>query len=620
MSLSKNFPTTNPSLVLDFINNQRLDPRITFVRATPATYYDGVTQALAEQNLLLQSQSLAAGSWSALGVTLSDNVTTAPDGTSTASRITEAATTGEHYTAQTLSTFDGGVFTYSVYLRKGSLATAPDWVQLACGGTNSGYFTVNLATGAAGNTSGFASTVITNIGSGWYRVSVTATVGTSAISFWVGFTNNTNAASRAPSYTGVTTSDVFAWGAQVEKRSSPAAYTATTTQSITNYIPVLLTAAAGVARFDSNPVSGQSLGLLIEQARTNILTYSADFANASWTKDGATIGSNSIIAPDGTLTGDKLIATTAVNVRHIVFKIQSTVASSTNTFSCYAKAGEYQFLALSLIQGSNSSGMLFIFNLTDGTFAQNGAIGGYTGVVATSTSVGNGWYRCAITFTNAGATADYFIIAPSPSATPSTEPFYRTPAYTGNGFSGIYIWGAQLEQGNPNTTFPTSYIATTATVAARNYDDAKLTGTNFSSWWNRNEGSAFIEYQFYGQALNGGALWTQTAGDQRLLWSPSQPFIRGSGTNTQSAFIVPVNTVARAASAYSAITNETAQSTNGATTVVRTDYNGQISRDYTNVSILDSGAGGNVSLGWVRRLMYYPERLTDTQLQNLTKF
>jgi hypothetical protein len=56
MAIASLYPTIKPSLNLDFANTKLLDSRITFTRSTTATYYDGVTTAVAEQNLLLRSQ------------------------------------------------------------------------------------------------------------------------------------------------------------------------------------------------------------------------------------------------------------------------------------------------------------------------------------------------------------------------------------------------------------------------------------------------------------------------------------------------------------------------------------------------------------------------------------
>jgi hypothetical protein len=64
--------------------------------------------------------------------------------------------------------------------------------------------------------------------------------------------------------------------------------------------------------------------------------------------------------------------------------------------------------------------------------------------------------------------------------------------YTGDGYSGIYIWGAQLEAG----AFPTSYIKTEASQVTRSADSASMTGTNFSEWYRQDEGTVYVCSQF----------------------------------------------------------------------------------------------------------------------------
>ena len=91
MTASALYPNLRPSLLLDFANSRQLDPRITFIRSTTATYYDGVTTAKAEENLFQYSQELDNAYWSKFLGTFSANSTTAPDGTSTADTFTEGS-------------------------------------------------------------------------------------------------------------------------------------------------------------------------------------------------------------------------------------------------------------------------------------------------------------------------------------------------------------------------------------------------------------------------------------------------------------------------------------------------------------------------------------------------
>lgn len=77
---------------------------------------------------------------------------------------------------------------------------------------------------------------------------------------------------------------------------------------------------------------------LIEQAPYNLLQRSEEFNNAIWTKStGATIVSNSVIAPNGTLTADTLVFSTTVGSR-VEQGINLLSSIGNYTFSFYAKS------------------------------------------------------------------------------------------------------------------------------------------------------------------------------------------------------------------------------------------------------------------------------------------
>jgi hypothetical protein len=87
MSISQNYGNTNPSLLLNFAAVKKLDPRITYARASEARYYDGKTVAKAEENLFLYSQDFDSAAWPKTSATVTANSTTAPDGTATADTV-----------------------------------------------------------------------------------------------------------------------------------------------------------------------------------------------------------------------------------------------------------------------------------------------------------------------------------------------------------------------------------------------------------------------------------------------------------------------------------------------------------------------------------------------------
>ena len=142
--------------------------------------------------------------------------------------------------------------------------------------------------------------------------------------------------------------------------------------------------------------------------------------------------------------------------------------------STYAKAAERRNFIIFHESGSTANRAGVQANL------QTGTISNYTtgsGTVNNSfiSNIGNGWYRCIAIGTASAVTGVYFNI--SNTATQL--------AYSGDGTSGIYLWGAQLEAGS----FATSYIPTVASQVTRAADVAVMTGTNFSSWYNQSEGT-----------------------------------------------------------------------------------------------------------------------------------
>jgi hypothetical protein len=194
----------------------------------------------------------------------------------------------------------------------------------------------------------------------------------------------------------------------------------------------------------------------------NIAIQSQTLGNASWTKSGATVTDNAATAPDGTSTADEVIES-ATNAPHNVYQTLSTniVNLFTYTWSIYCKANTRSFVALQLaIDASGNDRYTVVFDLSNGTVSDTTTKGVLAGAANSITSVGSGWYRCAVTATVEDTTI-YPVVALSNSGTPSYDGTSYLPTYNGDGTSGAYFWGAQLNRG----TIATPYLATT--TAAR---------------------------------------------------------------------------------------------------------------------------------------------------------
>jgi len=576
--------SVRPSLLLDFANTKTLDPRITFTRASTGTFYDGKTVAKAEENFLLYSQTFdEAGYWSANGVTVTANATTAPDGTTTAEAAYETATTAPHRIFKTnfatVSTSLPHVF--SVYAK----AITTDRFVFRTGAMNSDTDLVRFdltAVTATNIGAGATSSSITSVGSGWFRCVVVFTPTATTGSFYIGLVDSSNNLS----YAGNTSNGLFLWGAQAEQRSSVTAYQVTTTAPITNYIPALQSAASGVARFEHNPITGESLGLEIEEQRTNLLTYSSDYSNAAWTKTNSTIAANSVIAPDGTLTGAVLTGN-STSGQHLLSQLYSSVGSG-KTISVFAKAGTNNFLQ---IYTDFVATDFANFNLSTGAVGTVGSTAS-----ATITPVGNGWYRCTVT--TGSASSQYVNFHIITSAT-SVRAEFNTLT------TSLSLWGAQLEAG----AFATSYIPTVASQVTRSPDSATMTGTNFSSWYRADEGS------FYGEFITirtGAGLLGDQTGSSAILYSNSRDLLTFNGTNGAAATNSYTSNIPfKGAVSYSA---------SGRSVTLNAGTVGTSTGLMQNITTFTIGrAFSSIYLnGNIKKVAYYPLRLTNAELQGLT--
>ncbi len=599
MAVAFNFPAIRPSLNLDFANARALDPRITFSRASAATYYDGKTVAKAEENLWFPSAPIPSGGTATINTA---NAGTAPDGTQTAGFSAPDSTTANHLTGYKAVQLVAAEQVFSFY------AKAAGYESIRVGDPSSSrmYASFDLSALSVTNTGGvsYVSAGISDIGNGWRRcwIKFNLTGAASASSISATPFPTGGAVNGYGQFTGAGdgVSGAYLWGFQLEQRSQVTAYTPTTTQPITNYIPVLQTALAGVPRFDHNPMTGESLGLLVEEQRTNLLTYSEQFSNAAWTKNSCSIAANTLIAPDGTLSADKVIEDLSSPVSHDVRVVGTQVTEY--TVSVYAKAGERKWLKI-----TNATGGV-CFDLG------NGVVGSYAGTGAGSAAifnVGNGWYRCSVKLPSITSGA-MCLIGPTPND--------ATLNYAGDGVSGVYIWGAQLEAG----AFPTSYIKTDASQVTRAADSAQMTGSNFSSWYQQGEGSLIAEARnIVGATVFSTAVLTD---DQALQTNNRLAlFNRPSGVSGACALISYGNSeqisngfifkeINKIAIAYK--NNDVTAALNGSTSTQ--DILANIPA-FTKLRIGQLTAGSDFfATQTIKRLTYYPKRLTDAQLQALT--
>jgi hypothetical protein len=342
------------------------------------------------RNLLTRTEEFNDAAWVKSESTVTANADTAPDGTLTADNATPTGATP--IVRQTHTTSIAGAYTGTIWLRSA---------------TNTNV-TISLRPTGAGS----PLSVVCAVTPIWQRFSInfTAVAGVTNIQFWV------EQFSQA----------ILIWGAQLELGS-----TATPYQRITSSWEATI---PGNHFIQSSLASRPVLGRNPITGTRNLLTRTEEFNDAVWGKNDVTITADAEVAPDNTSTADRMVANTANAQHRVIQTITLTVQSY--TYSVFAKADGYNWLAIF----SNHANTGRHFDL------QNGVVGSQTGNPNTATIValGNGWYRCSMTFTG---------VAVSAALTINVANANSTFTFTGDGTSGILIWGAQLELGSTATAY-----------------------------------------------------------------------------------------------------------------------------------------------------------------------
>lgn len=358
---------------------------------------------------------------------------------------------------------------------------------------------------------------------------------------------------------------------------------------------VLSTAAIDTARFDHNPVTLAAKGLLIEEARTNSFVRSQEIDNASWTKASVAATANSVAAPDGTTTAEKIYSTTAVAGEHPINQNFSMTNGAYYAESIFVKAAEVTTMGISGGQGYGNAN----YNITG--VAINGVPSGLD-PVARIVDVGSNWRRASISHSInvTGSRQNKFYLDFIGNAT--------TPVN-----DGLYWWGVQLETG----AFPTSYIPTTSASATRAADIATMTGANFSSWWGAAVGT--IAVTATSPASGTRVVWQAddgTANNRITIYTTGTTVMADvvTGGVTQASLnlgTITANTAFKVAMRYGA--NDFSASLNGAACV--TDTAGTVPT--VDRARLGADTTGNYLCGTIASLKAYQSGLGDTDLRSL---
>jgi hypothetical protein len=509
------------------------------------------------RNLLGFSEAFDNAAWQKLSASIVTGAQANPvNGLFNAQKLMEDTSTGIHRTFQT-ATLVVAPYTFSFYAKP----AGRDWLYINVSGAAHTAF-VNIATGAVGATVGSPTVTMTPLSGGWYRVAMTysnASAGASNQQIWLASNSTTT------SYTGDGNSGVYIYGAMLSNSAS-----------LDPYVPTPGAAPSSTAyygpRFDYDPVTRAARGLLVEEARTNLLTYSEQFDNAAWTKSSCTVTANQGTAPDGT-----------------------------NTLTLLQFSAQFGRLQ----QGSLTSGTVYTFSIwcrvASGTrvYSLYDALGNPLGSFTATTTL----TRYSVTFT-----------------APATSTLYAVQDRNAGPFVDTFIWGAQLEAG----AFATTYIPTIASTVTRSADVATITGSLFSQWYNQSEGAVIADFATFvpSASFNASTPIAMSINDNT---TNNRIDIFNGGVTTYTRINIGVGGVSQAvldtvpaissgkASAAYAVNNFASSVAGGA---VVTDNSGSL----PVVSQLQLGALTTAARlnGWLRSIRYVPVRAADFQLQQVT--
>ena len=378
---------------------------------------------------------------------------------------------------------------------------------------------------------------------------------------------------------------------------------------------VLQTAVTDAPRFDHNPTTGESLGLLVEEARTNSIRNNTMVGAVAGTP-GTNPTNWFVYVGTGTGVTTSIVGTgTEAGVNYVDIRFNGTPSAS-STWSVINEPGNVIAAAtgqswtysswIKISAGSSANvtnSNLFFDESQDSTYVTGG-----TTAVSYLTST---WQRYSASRTLSGGATVNRVNAGLRFSVTSGQAIDIT----------IRIGLPQLELG----AFATSVIPTTSATVTRAADVASITGSAFSGWYNATAMTIFSE----SSSASGGAYsgYVYTIGPDfnnsitHLRQSDFQPVgrIRTASVDEYGAIgngAIWTGTLAnRFALAVSATSGR--QASNGALAGGGDDTS--ITLPSASSMSIGTLVGGLALNGHIRRLTYWRQRLPNNVLQAITQ-
>ncbi len=391
----------------------------------------------------------------------------------------------------------------------------------------------------------------------------------------------------------------------------PFDFTRASSGTTVNQSGLIETVGSGIPRID---FQGNTKGaLLLEPSRTNLITYSEDFSNASWIKDFTSIVPNEITSPNGGLNAS-LITADGADIDHTIYQ-EPSLTPQTYTFSAFVKKNTQRYVHLAINRLNASTlwvSSVFDLDTLDKADYSNGS--GYNDGVSKIENYGNDWYKITLTAYLPDSTVYLAFIGFAENMSAPNISRGRWQFATSNSF---YVWGAQLEAGS----YPTSYIPTSGSTVTRVIDDIEQTTPNLS---NSQEVTAFIDIgarPLTGSNVTGDAIKFQFESGNRIIYNQ----------NGSSNHRIEIDTdVAATKQYFSTNTKSTtpikiAIAVTQTTIKIRTNtgdlWNASITgvADWSNLNLISTAITQSIGNIKINDLKFYNTALSDSELAALTQ-
>jgi len=417
---------------------------LNFTRASTKTridengYIDNVPY-----NIISYSEEFENSYWTkGAGTTVTPNSINNPYGALTADKIEQ--TGAAVLLTRGITAVKSGPLTLSCYIKKGNFDSNNNLRFGFFSSGSIGFITYNFLTNQTSVVSGIADKHgVIQEEDGWVRIYITCTLTTAQANNFILYLGGVGSTINTGSF-------YYLWGAQLNAGSELLPYIKTTTRQNVpsiNYI-------------NSIP------SIQLEPQRTNLLTQSETFTDASWVKlNSLTVSSGTTVSPNGSSNASTLVTANSTSIQGIYKDVSGLLTATRYSFSSFVKKKDYDF---AYIKFDNLNGVfandIVYFNLTGGTVATRDP-----DIIASVETFRDGWYR--IEATRLSLTGGTGRVTLGLASADNTE------TIAGDGVKGTHVWGAQLEAG-PYTSSYIPTISSTATRLADNFSKSNLLSNN----------------------------------------------------------------------------------------------------------------------------------------------